>query len=58
MHTRAFVGALSCAQMDIRITRERELATLDENWRAVGLLNLMRDKKMKARTGGEMGRQL
>ena len=35
---------------------KRELATLDENRRAVGLLNPMREKKMKARTGGEKGR--
>ena len=34
--------------------RESELATFDENRRAVGLLNPMRDKniKMKARAGG------
>ena len=40
--------------------RERELATFDENRRAVGMLNPMRDKnvKMKARTGGKKGRHL
>ena len=54
-----FVGGFSWAQIDSRKARERELATLDErNRRAVGLLNPMRDKKMKARTGGEMGRHL
>ena len=37
--------------------RERELATFDENRRAVGLLNPMRDK-LKACTEGEKGRHL
>ena len=31
VHTRIkFVGTFSCAQIDLRKTRERELATLDE----------------------------
>ena len=34
--------------------REREQATFDENRRAVGVLNTIRDKK-KARTEGEKG---
>ena len=51
-------GTFPCAQINLRKTRERELATLDENRRAVGLLNLMRDKVEKARTGGEKGRHL
>ena len=34
-----------CTQIDLRKSRERELeTTLDENRRAVGLLNPMRDK--------------
>ena len=45
VHTRIiFVGSFSCAQIDLRKARERELATLDEKRRAVGLLNPMRDK--------------
>ena len=45
VHTRInFVGTFSCAQIDLRKARERELATLDENRRAVGLLTSMRDK--------------
>ena len=38
------LGLFSCAQIDFRKARERELATLDENRRAVGLLNPLRDK--------------
>ena len=38
--------------------RERELATFDGNRQAVGMLNPMRDNKMKARTGGEKRRHL
>ena len=44
---------------DWRKARERELATtFDENRRAVGMQNPMRGKKIKARTGGEEGRDL
>ena len=41
-----------------RKAREREIATFDENGRAVGMLNPIRDKKIKARTGGGKGRLL
>ena len=37
-------GLFSCAQIDLRKARERELATLGEKSTAVGLLNPMRDK--------------
>ena len=44
VHTQyKFVGTFSCAQTDLRKARERELATLDENRRAVGLPDPMRD---------------
>ena len=43
----------SCTKIGAREARERELETLDENRRAVGMLNPMRVKKnMNARTGG------
>ena len=42
-----FVGSFSCAQIDLRKARERELATLDEKSTSSGLLNpIMRDKKL------------
>ena len=47
VHTRIHwcIGTCSCAQIDYwRKARERELATFDENRRAVGILNPMRDK--------------
>ena len=33
------MGTFSCARIDSRKARERELATTDENRRAVGMLN-------------------
>ena len=39
-----FVGTFSCAQIDSRKARKRELATFDESRRAVGMLNPMRYK--------------
>ena len=39
-----FVWTFSCAQIDSRKARKRELATFDESRRAVGMLNPMRDK--------------
>ena len=51
------VGIFLAKKNDWRKARERELATFDENRRAVGMLNPMRDKK-KARTGGEKERHL
>ena len=38
------VGTFFCTVLDLRKPRERELATFDENRRAVGTLNPMRDK--------------
>ena len=38
------VGTFSCIKIDQRKTRERELAKFDEDRRAVGMLNPMRDK--------------
>ena len=38
------VGTFSCIEIDKRKARERELATFDENRRAMGMLNPMRDK--------------
>ena len=51
-------GTFSCAQIASRKAREREFATFDENRRAVGMLNPMRDKKRKEYTGGKKGRHL
>ena len=36
-------GNFSCIKIDQRKAQERELATFDENRRAVGMLNPMRD---------------
>ena len=46
VHTRInSLGTFSCAQIDLRKARERELATHSmKNRRAVGVLNAMRDK--------------
>ena len=45
VHTRyEVVGTFFCAPIDSRKAQERELATFDENRRAVGMLNPMRDK--------------
>ena len=54
------VGDFSCIKKVIGGKRESvsSLYTFDENRRAVGMLNPMRDKKTKARNGGEMGRHL
>ena len=48
------MGTFSCAQIDLRKSLERELATLDENRRAVGLLDPMRDKT-EGKNRGEAG---
>ena len=48
-----FVGTFSCAQIDSRKARERELAKFDENRRAVGMLNPMRDKNEGTYRGAE-----
>ena len=46
VHThKKIIGTFSCAQIDLRKARERELVTLGENRPALGLLNPMRDKK-------------
>ena len=53
------VGIFSCIKkMFGGQPRERELATFDENQRAMGMLKPTRDKKIKARSGGEQGRHL
>ena len=52
------VGTFSRKNKMIGGKLERELATLDENRRAVGMLKPMRDKQMETRTGGEKGRHL
>ena len=43
------MGTFSCIKIDERKARDRELATFDENRRAVGMLNPMRDKNEKHR---------
>ena len=40
-------------KIDYRKTRERELATFDEDRQAVGMLNPMRDKNEGTYWGGE-----
>ena len=40
------------AKIDERKARKSELATFDENRRAVGMLNPMRDKKNESTCGG------
>ena len=58
VHAR-IVRDFSCTkEIDKRKARERELAAFDENRRALGMLNPMRDKKIKARAGGGKGRHL
>ena len=42
-----------CAKIDSRKARERELAKFDENRRAVGMLNPLRDKNEGTYRGGE-----
>ena len=46
-------GLFSCRKIHFRIVRERELATVDANRRAVGMLNPMRDKTKGTYRGGE-----
>ena len=45
-------GTFSCAQIDSRKARERELARFDESRRAVGMLDPMRDKNWRHVPGG------
>ena len=47
-----FVGAFSCAQIDSRKARKRELATFDESRRAVEMLSPMRDNSWRNVPGG------
>ena len=47
-----FVGTVSCAQIDSRKTRKREIAFFDESRRAVGMLNPMRDENWRHVPGG------
>ena len=44
VHIQVLVWTFSCIKNDQRKSREREFATFDENRRAVGMLNPMRDK--------------
>ena len=48
-------GDFSCAQIDWRKARERELATLDEQSTSSGIAEPYARKKLKARTGGKNG---
>ena len=48
-------GDFSRAQIDLRKTRERELATLDEQPMSSGIAEPYARKKMKARTRGQNG---
>ena len=50
-----FLFFFSCAQIDLRKARERELATLDEKSTSSGIAEPYARKKFKARTGGEEG---
>ena len=50
-----FVGNFSCAQIDSRKARQRELATLDETSTSSGIAEPYARKKLKARTGGGEG---
>ena len=52
------VGTFSCAQIDLRKSRERELATLDEISTSNGIAEPDAQKKLKARTGRKKGRHL
>ena len=47
------VGTFSCIKIDEQKARERELATFDENRRAVGMLNPMCDKNEGTYRGEE-----
>ena len=47
------VGTFSCIKIDQRKARQRELATFDENRRAVGMLNPLRDENEGTYPGGE-----
>ena len=51
--TLSYVGTFSCIKIDLQKARERELATFDDNRRAVGMLNPMRDKSEITYRGGE-----
>ena len=44
LYINTLLGAFSCAQIDSRKARERELATFDENRRAAGVSNPIHDK--------------
>ena len=52
------VRSFSCMKIVWRIARERDLATFDENRRAVEMLNPTRDKNQGTLTGGGKGRYL
>ena len=50
-----FVGTFSCAQVDLRKARERELATLDEQPASSEIAEPYGRYKLKGRTGGDRG---
>ena len=52
-YTYVLVGTFSCTKDDQRKARERELASFDENRRAVGTLNPMRVKNEGTYRGGK-----
>ena len=48
-HSYKLVGTFSCARIDLRKTRERELATLDERATSSGIAEPYARQKLKAR---------
>ena len=50
-----FVGAFSCAQIDLRKARERELATLDEKSTSSGIAEPYARKKIEGKSRGGEG---
>ena len=48
----------TCAQIDLRKAREREVAMLDEKSTSSGIAEPYARYKLKARTGGKKGRHL
>ena len=53
-----FVGTFSCAQIDLRKAREREIAELDEKSTSSGIAVPYARQIIKARTGETKGRHL
>ena len=57
-HLYNFVGTFPRAEIDLRKTRERELATLGEKSTSSGIAEPYARYNLKARNGGENGRHL